>query len=103
MRPILGVTRAARALAPGMLVALPAAVAVWEASVRASWAALGRDQGIFQYIGWAVARGDVLYRDVRDVNGPLVAMLHRVALALGAGDEHRFRVLDLVITALVAA
>ncbi len=45
----------------------------------------------------------MLYRDVRDVNGPLVALLHRIALALGGGDEHRFRVLDLVVTALAAA
>ncbi|HSO37968.1 MAG TPA: hypothetical protein VLT33_35820 [Labilithrix sp.] len=96
-------TRALRAFAPGMLMALPAAAAVWSASVRASWATLGRDQGIFQYIAWASARGDVLYRDVRDVNGPLVAMLHRLALALGGADEHRFRVLDLIVTGLAAA
>jgi hypothetical protein len=96
-------TRVARAVTPGLLVALPAAVAVWEAGVRASWATIGRDQGIFQYIAWSLAQGDVLYRDVRDVNGPLVAMVHRAALALGGADEHRFRVLDLVITALVAA
>ncbi len=76
---------------------------VWEASARASWATLGRDQGIFQYVAWAVTRGDVLYRDVRDVNGPLVALLHFVGLMLGGADEHRFRVLDLIVTALVAA
>ena len=96
-------SRGARAVAPGLLVALPAAIAVWEATVRASWATLGRDQGIFQYVAWAVARGDVLYRDVRDVNGPLVALIHRVGLALGGRDEHRFRVLDLLVTALAAA
>ncbi len=95
--------RALRALSPGMLVALPGLAAVWSASVRASWATLGRDQGIFQYIAWASAQGEVLYRDVRDVNGPLVAMVHRVALALGGADEHRFRVLDLTVTALAAA
>jgi hypothetical protein len=100
MRPA---TRAARAIMPGVLVAVPAAAAVWEAATRASWATLGRDQGIFLYIAWAVARGDVLYRDVRDVNGPLVAMLHGIALVLGGAEEHRFRVLDLVITALTAA
>jgi len=97
------VTRALRAFAPGMLMALPAAFAVWSASVRASWAVLGRDQGIFQYIAWASLRGEVLYRDVRDVNGPLVALIHRVALALGGADEHRFRVLDLLVTGLAAA
>jgi hypothetical protein len=90
------------ALAPGLLVALPAAGAVLEASERASWSTLGRDQGIFQYVAWASAHGHVLYRDVRDVNGPLIALLHRAALALGGTDEHRFRVLDLVVTALAA-
>ena len=96
-------SRAARAMAPGMLVAAPAALLVWDASVRASWAALGRDQGIFQYVAWAVARGDVLYRDVRDVNGPLVALIHRAGLVVGTASEHRFRVVDLAITALTAA
>ena len=96
-------TRLLRAIAPGLLVALPGALAVWDASVRASWATLGRDQGIFQYVAWASAQGDVLYRDVRDVNGPLVAMVHRVGLMLGGADEHRFRSLDLLVTALVAA
>ena len=44
---------------------------------RASWTPLGRDQGIFQYVAWAVAQGDVDYRDVRDVNGPLIALRAR--------------------------
>ena len=38
------------------------------------------------------------YRDVRDVNGPLTHLVHLVFLALGGADEHRFRVLDLVVT-----
>lgn len=75
---------------------------VWEAHVRASWATLGRDQGIFQYVAWAVATGHTAYRDVRDVNGPLTILVHRVMLALGGADEHRFRVLDLLFTALAA-
>ena len=97
------IPRALRALLPGALVVLPAAATVWTGSVRASWATLGRDQGIFQYIAWASAEGDVLYRDVRDVNGPLVTMLHRLALLLGAADEHRFRVLDLLVSGLAFA
>lgn len=75
---------------------------VWEAHVRASWSTLGRDQGIFQYVAWAVAGGHTAYRDVRDVNGPLTILVHRVMLALGGADEHRFRVLDLLFTALAA-
>jgi hypothetical protein len=66
----------------------------------ASWAALGRDQGIFQYVAWAAGEGDRLYRDVRDVNGPVVPLIHALFQALGGADEHRFRVLDLAVTSL---
>lgn len=71
---------------------------VADATYRATLTTLGRDQGIFQYIAWAVRRGDVDYRDVRDVNGPLVHLIHMAALALGGGDEHRFHVLDMIAT-----
>ncbi|MDF2695618.1 MAG: hypothetical protein K0S65_4001 [Labilithrix sp.] len=83
---------------PPLLVAIPALGSVWDATDRASWASLGRDQGIFQYVAWAVGQGDVAYRDVRDVNGPVIAMVHGAFQALGGSDEHRFRVLDLVCT-----
>src|SRR5688572_15523927 len=88
----------AKACAPALLVAFPALVWVADAAWRASWATLGRDQGIFQYVAWAAEQGEVLYRDVRDVNGPLIAFVHFVFLKLGGADEHRFRVLDLVLT-----
>jgi hypothetical protein len=71
---------------------------VAEATRRASLTPLGRDQGIFQYIAWALSHGERDYRDIRDVNGPLTHLVHRVLLALGGADEHRFRVLDLVVT-----
>jgi hypothetical protein len=76
--------------------------AVWvlPAMRDASWATLGRDQGIFQYIAWAARAGDRLYADVRDVNGPLVPLVHAIFQALGGADEHRFRILDLFVTAL---
>lgn len=85
---------------PALLVAVPAFGWVWEATVRASWGSLGRDQGIFQYVAWAVGKGDVAYRDVRDVNGPVIPMVHAFFQALGGTDEHRFRVLDLLCTGL---
>lgn len=70
--------------------------------VRATWAAsyspFGRDQGIFQYFAWAVRQGDVLYRDIRDVNGPLTTLVHIIFQLLGGEDEHRFRILDLLVT-----
>lgn len=74
---------------------------VVDATHRASIATVGRDQGIFQYIAWAVAwQGDVDYRDVRDVNGPLTHLIHIVLMALGGHEEHRFHVLDLTFTGL---
>jgi len=80
------------------VVALPPLAWVCEATRRASLETLGRDQGIFQYIGMAVLRGAKDYRDVRDVNGPLTHLVHMVFLMLGGADEHRFRVLDLFVT-----
>jgi len=73
---------------------------VADATYRSSLTTLGRDQGIFQYIAWAIGRGEVDYRDVRDVNGPLIHLLHHVILALGGADEHRFHVIELVATGL---
>src|ERR1700677_2503202 len=90
--------RLLRSLVAPLAIALPPLLWVADATNRASRTPLGRDQGIFQYIGWALSRGDRDYRDVRDVNGPLTHLVHRVLLALGGADEHRFRVLDLVVT-----
>jgi hypothetical protein len=73
------------------------------AAARASLTPLGRDQGIFQYVAWAIGQGAVDYRDTRDVNGPLTPWVHLVFLALGGADEHRFRVLDLVVTSATFA
>ncbi len=76
---------------------------VCDATYRASLVTIGRDQGIFQYIAWAVRMGDVDYRDVRDVNGPLVHLVHLVLMALGGHEEHRFHVLELAVTGLTFA
>jgi len=87
---------ARRALLAPMAFAMIPLFWVIDATHRSSLTTLGRDQGIFQYIAWAVERGDVDYRDVRDVNGPLVHLVHLVFLKLGGADEHRFHVLDLL-------
>lgn len=76
---------------------------VVDATWRSSLATLGRDQGIFQYIAWALDKGAVDYRDVRDVNGPLIHLIHLVFLKLGGADEHRFHVLELWATGLAFA
>jgi hypothetical protein len=85
-------------LLPVALIALPGLPWVLDGTHKASLTTLGRDQGIFQYVAWAIGKGEIAYRDVRDVNGPLTALVHLALLALGGRDEHRFRVLDLAIT-----
>jgi hypothetical protein len=87
-----------RRLVVPLIVALPPLIWVREAARHAALETLGRDQGIFQYIAWAVLHGAKDYRDIRDVNGPLTHFVHMVFLALGGADEHRFRVLDLACT-----
>jgi hypothetical protein len=94
----LATARLVRMLAVPITLALPPLFLVTEATRRASLTTLGRDQGIFQYIAWAIAQGERDYRDIRDVNGPLTHLVHRMILALGGADEHRFRVIDLAVT-----
>ncbi|MBX3263710.1 MAG: hypothetical protein KF782_28820 [Labilithrix sp.] len=89
---------AARRLVAPLVLALVPLWWVADATYRATLTTVGRDQGIFQYIAWAVRQGDVDYRDVRDVNGPLVHLIHMVGLALGGADESRFHVLDVTVT-----
>jgi hypothetical protein len=90
------------ALAP-LALAIPPLFLVATALANAARTALGRDQGIFQYIAWAIEKGAVDYRDIRDVNGPLTHLVHMAFLALGGADEHRLRVLDLVVTSATFA
>jgi hypothetical protein len=92
------VARLLRVLVTPLAIALPPLFWVITATDRASRTPLGRDQGIFQYVGWALGQGQIDYRDVRDVNGPLTHLIHVAFLALGGADEHRFRVLDLAVT-----
>jgi hypothetical protein len=97
-RPSVAAARLVRALVVPLVLAVPPLFWVAEATKRASRETLGRDQGIFQYVAWALAQGERDYRDVRDVNGPLTHLVHRALLAFGGADEHRFRVLDLLVT-----
>ena len=87
-----------RSLVLPLIVALPPLAWVTEAVRRVALETLGRDQGIFQYVAWALLHGARDYRDLRDVNGPLTHWVHVLFLGLGGADEHRFRVLDLVVT-----
>jgi hypothetical protein len=95
--------RYARALVVPLAIALPPLFWVAGGTWRASLTPLGRDQGIFQYVAWALQQGATDYRDIRDVNGPLTHFVHLVVLALGGADEHRFRVIDLAVTGVTFA
>ncbi len=97
-REAAGPLRPARTLLVPLVLALPGLAWVMEATRRASLETLGRDQGIFQYIGMAILRGVKDYRDIRDVNGPLTHLVHMAFLSLGGQDEHQFRILDLSVT-----
>src|SRR5687767_4614744 len=101
-RPKARIDAARRVLVPLVLALVP----LWwvcDATYRASLVTIGRDQGIFQYIAWAVRNGDVDYRDVRDVNGPLIHLVHYVLMDWGGHEEHRFQVLHLLITSITFA
>jgi hypothetical protein len=95
--------RFVRALVAPLTLGLPPLFWIVEATRRASLTTFGRDQGIFQYVAWAIRRGATDYRDVRDVNGPLTHFIHWVILGLGGADEHRFRVIDLAVSGAVFA
>ncbi|MDB4930751.1 MAG: hypothetical protein JWM10_3235, partial [Myxococcaceae bacterium] len=62
---------------------------------------LARDPAQFQFIAWALSRGSVDYRDLRDMNAPLSHAIHWLFMHLGGLDDGRFRCLELA--ALVAA
>ena len=102
-RLVLFARRAARALLPAAIVGVPPLFWVIDATRRASLTALGRDQGIFQYVAWAWLSGQRGYSEVRDVNGPLTPLIHMIFLGLGGRDEHRFRTLDLLVSGFVFA
>lgn len=91
-----------RALPPWLAV-LAVLDLFWLGLRSASYAPLGRDQGIFQYTAWAITQGDRLYVDLREVNGPLTHLVHLAFLALGGASTHGFRSLDLASTLLVYA
>jgi len=91
---------AARSVLTAAVLVLPIAWSVALATVSASRVMFGRDQGIFQYVAWAISHGLRDNIDVCDVNGPLTHAIHQLLLALGGGDELRFRLLDQVLTGI---
>lgn len=90
-----------------MLVALtltlPLSYAVLSRLCNASGTMFGRDQGIYQYVAWAVSQGAVDYVDICDINGPLTHAVHQVFQALGGSSERGFRILDLGVASVTFA
>jgi hypothetical protein len=66
-----------------------------------TFAIFGRDQGIFQYVAWAIRNGDRVYRDLHEINGPLPHAWHVVMQSLGGEDEHVFRSIDTILLVTV--
>jgi uncharacterized membrane protein YbhN (UPF0104 family) len=64
---------------------------------------LARDQLIFQYTAWAVDHGQRLYRDIHDVNGPLITGLHWLSQAFGGQEDAIMRWQDLALQSAVFA
>src|SRR5262245_4310155 len=66
------------------------ALALWVLT----FATFGRDQGIFQYVAWALRHGERVYRDIHEINGPLPHAWHAAMQLVGGEDEHTFRTID---------
>ena len=80
----------ARWIAPLLIAALALPFAVISLWVL-TYATLGRDQGIFQYVAWALRHGERAYLDFHDINGPLPHAWHSLLQLFGGADEHVFR------------
>lgn len=93
----------ARSVVAALVLALPLMYPVIVSMVGAAHSTFGRDQGIYQYVAWAISQGERNYVDVCDINGPLTHAIHQVFQALGGTDELGFRVLDLVASSVAFA
>jgi hypothetical protein len=59
------------------------------------------DGGFFHFIGAQMLLGGVPYRDLFDINLPLIFVLHAAVIAIGGAGDWAFRLFDLGILALV--
>jgi hypothetical protein len=58
---------------------------------------LNRDAMMFLYASWSVLHGERLYSTISIPDGPFPCLLHMLFLLGGGMDDHRFRVLDLLL------
>lgn len=83
------------------IVVLPVLLSLVQAARIYLHMPLPRDPMIFQYTAWAVRHGDVLYRDIFDVNGPLITLMHIAVQALVGESAYGLRCVDLLAHTLV--
>lgn len=92
--------RALPFLLPALIV-VPAAYFIIHTAWLAVHEPFGRDQGIFQYVSFALSKGDRDYVAMHEINGPLVHLLYFLLYKLGGQDELVIRAVDFAITAVV--
>jgi hypothetical protein len=81
---------------------LPLAVlAGWLLWLSLGWPLVG-DATIFHFIASQMSMGAVPYRDIIDVNMPLIYDIHAAIVALGAMSDVGWRLFDLAATALLS-
>ncbi len=85
------------------LATLGCVAATLSALFSLTYAVLGRDQGIFHYVAWALRNGEKAYRDFREINGPLPHAWNVLIQALAGEDGHAFRVVDTSFVVLIYA
>jgi hypothetical protein len=87
------------ALITAVITIPPTSWALW----NQTFGIFGRDQGIFQYVAWALRHGDRAYRDIHEINGPLPHAWHIAMQLIGGEDEHVFRSIDTCLLVFVYA
>jgi hypothetical protein len=98
---ILRAVRSNARIIAALLIVLPAVSFTASALWKSVHAPFGRDQGIFQYVAWALTKGERDYVDFREINGPLIHIIHLIFYKLGGGDEYVFRCFDVALTSIV--
>jgi hypothetical protein len=72
----------------------------WLVWVSLDWP-IAADGGFFHFIGAQILLGEVPYRDLFDINLPLIFLLHAAVIAIGGTGDWAFRLFDLGILTLV--
>jgi hypothetical protein len=72
----------------------------WLVWVSLEWPIVG-DAQFFHFIGVQMLLGEVPYRDLFDINFPLIFILHAAVIAIGGTGDWAFRLFDLGLLALV--